>query len=283
MNVLDASRQKAILHLLIEGNSIRSTERLTGTHRDTIMRLLVKAGNQASTLLDDRMRNLRLRHLEIDEVWTFVDTKQAHIGPDRIDDQTIGDQYIFTAIDQDTKLMPTFRIGKRTTQLAESFMLDLADRVKAPRAGEDRIRMQISTDGFSGYPGAVDLAFADSVDFGVIIKNYKEDQESPGRYGPPEMMASVREVKTGNIDPRSICTSYVERNNLTMRTFLRRLTRLSLGFSKKFENLFAAVALHAAHYNFCRKHATLKMTPAMAAKVTGELWSLDRLIGEMAD
>jgi len=142
-------------------------------------------------------------------------------------------------------------------------------------------RLQLSSDGFAAYPAAVDLAFANTVDFGVIVKNFREGVEQPGRYGPPEITATAREVITGDIEPRSICTSYVERQNLTMRTFLRRLTRLSLGFSKKLENLKAAMALHVAHYNFCRRHGTTRMTPAMAANVTGELWKLDRLMREI--
>lgn len=280
MRVLKADRRRSILHLLIEGNSIRSTERLTGIHRDTIMRLLVHAGNLAGDHLYHGMRGLRLRHVEVDEVWTFVEVKQGHLPADRADDPFVGDQYIFVALDQDTKLIPSFLIGKRTAENAEKFMLDLAERIKAPRPGEPRIRMQVSSDGFAAYPGAVDLAFANTVDYGVIIKDFRE-AEQPGRYGPPEIIGITRRPVVGSFDPMSICTSYVERNNLTMRTFLRRLTRLSLGFSKKLENLVAAVCLHMAHYNYCRKHRTLRMTPAMAAGVTDELWNLDRLIREI--
>jgi hypothetical protein len=141
--------------------------------------------------------------------------------------------------------------------------------------------MQISSDGFAAYPGAVDLAFADTVDYGVIIKDFQENEEQPGRYGPPGMISAIRRVVTGAFDPYTICTSYAERNNLTMRTFLRRLTRLSLGFSKKLENLVAAVCLHMAFYNFCRRHRTIQVTPAMAAGVTDGLWKLDRLIKEI--
>jgi IS1 family transposase len=281
MYVLKSDKRKSIIHLLIEGNSIRSTERLTRVHRDTIMRLLVEAGNGAAALLDDRMRNLKLRHIEVDEIWTFVRIKQGHIKPGK-NDFAIGDQYTFVAIDQDTKLIPSFVVGKRTLENAEQFMLDLAGRIKVPKPGEPKIRLQLSSDGFAAYPAAVDLAFANTVDYGVIIKNFREGQEQPGRYGPPEMTAAAREVKIGDIDPYSICTSYIERQNLTMRTFLRRLTRLSLGFSKKLENLEAAMALHIAHYNFSRRHGTLRMTPAMAAGVTQEMWSLGRLMGEIS-
>ena len=280
MNVLSADKQRSVLHHLIEGSGIRSTERLVGVHRDTVTNLLVAAGNYAGDFLNRRLVGLRLRHIEVDEIWTFVRKKQGHLKPNE-NDLLIGDQYTFTAIDQDTKLIPTFLVGKRTASNCERFMLDLSDRIRAPKPGEPRIRMQISSDGFAAYPGAVDLAFANTVDFGVIIKTFREGIEQPGRYGPPEMTDTVRRVVTGDIDPYSICTSYAERNNLTIRTFLKRFTRLSLGFSKKFENLVAAICLHVAHYNFCRRHGTLKMTPAMAAGVTDELWSLDRLIEEI--
>jgi hypothetical protein len=281
MHALTIDKRLSILHHLTEGNSIRSTERLTGVHRDTIMRLLVFAGNYAGDMLYHRMRSLRLRHIEVDEIWTFVEKKQGHLEPGE-DDLGRGDQYVFVAIDQDTKLIPTFLIGKRTGDNAERFMLDLSGRIKATRPGEPKIRLQLSSDGFAAYPGAVDLAFADTVDYGIIIKNFRDDgREAPGRYGPPDMVGTERRVVTGNLDPMSICTSYAERNNLTIRTFLRRFTRLSLGFSKKLENLVAAVCLHMAHYNFCRRHGTLKMSPAMAAGVTNELWDLERLVGEI--
>ena len=151
MRVLSTEKRLAILHLLVEGNSIRSIERLAGVHRDTIMNLLVYAGNFAGDLLFHRMRSLKLRHVEVDEIWTFVTKKQGHLKPDE-DDSFIGDQYVFVAIDQNTKLVPTFTIGKRTAANAEHFMLDLADRIRAPKPGEERIRLQISSDGFAAYP-----------------------------------------------------------------------------------------------------------------------------------
>jgi IS1 family transposase len=277
MRVLAADKQRTILHLLIEGNSIRSTERLTRVHRDTIMRLLVKAGEASHALLDQRMKGLKLKHLELDEIWTFVDTKQAHIKPERVGDTSIGDQFLFVAFDEDTKLIPTFAIGKRTTEVTEAFALDLASRV----IHQEGVHIpQISTDGFAAYPGAIDLAFAREASYGVLIKDYTES-EQPGRYGPPDMVHADRRPQWGIDDPYSICTSHVERNNLTIRTFLRRFTRLSLGFSKKLENLCAAVALHFAHFNFCRRHGSLRMTPAMSANVVGEMWSLDRLMREI--
>lgn len=272
MRVLKSEKRLSILHLLVEGNSIRSTERLTGVHRDTVMRLLISAGDRCRDMLDDTMRGLKLRHLELDEIWTFVNVKQAHIKPERAHDETIGDQYLFVAFDQDTKLIPTFAIGKRTTEMAERFMLDLSDRI----IHQPGVHIpQLSTDGFAAYPGAVDLAFADEAAHGVIIKDFTESEQL-GRYGPPELTGTVRRPGIG-MDPYSICTSHVERNNLSIRTFLRRYTRLSLGFSKKLENLIAAVALHVAYYNFCRRPGKLRISPAMAAGVTDRLWKLPDL------
>lgn len=275
MYVLSADKQLTILSLLVEGNSIRSTERITGAHRDTIMRLLVRAGERCSDFLNDRMRGLRLNHLEIDEIWTFVGVKQGHIR-DGADDSVIGDQYLFYPIDQDTKLIPNFVFGKRTRETAECLMLDLSERI----ISNPQHRPQISTDGFPAFRDAVDLAFAKQVNYGQIIKAFGQS-EQPGRYGPPEMVQADRRPFWGIIDPYSICTSHVERSNLTIRNFMKRYVRLSLGFSKKLENLIAAVALHMARYNFCWRHGSLKMSPAMAAGVSGELWSLQRLIGEI--
>jgi IS1 family transposase len=272
MYVLRADKRHTVLNLLVERNSIRSTERITRVHRDTVMWLLVRAGELCLDFLDGCMRGLRLNHVQVDEIWTFVQIKQGHIRDGR-NDALIGDQYLFVGIDRDTKLVPSFTIGKRTAEVAERFMLDLADRIIHTPAK----RPQISTDGFTPYPGAVDLAFADTADFGVLIKTFSQT-EQPGRYGPPDMVQADRRPYWGVIDPFSICTSHVERNNLTLRTFMKRFTRLSLGFSKKLENLKAAVALHMAYYNFCWRHGTLRVTPAMEAKVTNELWKLDRLL-----
>lgn len=275
MYVLREDKRFAVLNLLVEGNSIRSTERITGVHRDTIMRLLFRAGDYCLAFLDERMRGLRLDHVQIDEIWTFVRVKQGHIR-EGLDDAVIGDQYLFVGIDQKTKLVPSFTIGKRTAEVAERFMLDLADRIDH---GPEH-KPQLSTDGFAAYPGAIDLAFADEVKYGQLIKSFTEGEQT-GRYGPPDMVQADRRPRWGITDPYSICTSHVERNNLTLRTFMRRFTRLSLGFSKKLENLNAAVALHMAYFNFCWRPKGLGGTPAMAANVTDELWDLERLIEEI--
>lgn len=270
MYVLSRERQIQVLHLLVEGNSIRSVERLTEVNRNTVMSLLVKFGEKCRTFLDERLRGLKLRHIEVDEVWTFVRKKQAMIQPLE-SDAAIGDQYVFTAIDQDTKLIACYAIGKRTSEVARAFMLDLAGRIVTETP-------QLSSDGWNGFKNAVENAFGWEVNYGQLVKSYAEGVQE-GRYGPPAIIATERKQLIGaeDIDPFSICTSHVERSNLTIRTFMKRFTRLALGFSKKLENLAAAVALHVAHYNFCRVHGSLKMTPAMAAGLTDHIWEIEEL------
>jgi IS1 family transposase len=272
MNVLSYERRKAVIHLLVEGNSIRSIERLTGVNRNTVMSLLKRVGDGCRTLLDGKLRGLKLTHLQCDEIWTFVQKKQAMILPSECE-LGIGDQFLYVAFDQRTKLIATYAIGKRTSEVTNAFMLDLASRIVTEQP-------QISTDGFAPYKHAIQQSFGDEALYGQVIKDFAEPVQ-PGRYGPPTMIASERRQILGLVDLnlRSICTSHVERNNLTIRTFLRRFTRLSLGFSKKLENLAAAVALHVAHYNFCRVHGALRITPAMAAGVADHVWELDELLG----
>ena len=270
-NVLPYEKKREIVQLLVEGNSVRSIERITGVHRDTILKVVVKVGNGCRTLLDAKLRGLKLRHIQCDEIWTFVQKKQARLAPWEVN-SSIGDQFLFVAFDTDTKLVACYALGKRTSEVANAFMADLAGRVVTETP-------QMSTDGWQGYPQAIGKAFGEEVDYGQIIKDFAEPVQ-PGRYGPPTMVASERRIIFAgpDLDPRSICTSHVERNNLTIRTFMKRFTRLSLGFSKKLENLAAAVALHVAHYNFCRVHGSLSVTPGKEAKVTKEVWSLDDLL-----
>jgi len=271
-NVLPSEKQQAIILLLCEGNSIRSIERLTGVHRDTIMRLAVKIGGKCKAFLNAWQRNLKLRHVQVDEIWTFVGCKQHNVNRALVRTPEMGDQFLYVAFDQDTKLIATYAIGKRTVETTQAFMYDLADRIVSDAP-------QLSSDGFNAYPNAVKNAFGDEVAYGQIIKEYAEPVQ-PGRYGPPVMVASERRQITGltDMDIKSISTSHVERNNLTIRTFMKRFTRLSLGFSKKLENLAAAVAIHVAFYNFCRIHGSLRFTPAMAAGITDHVWELDELL-----
>src|SRR5579872_1212447 len=205
-NVLKAEKQLEVVKHMVNGSSIRATERITGIHRDTICRLLVKIGDGCRELLDAEMRNLSLRHLQCDEIWTFVGKKQARLPADRkrmIRDQ--GDVYLWIAFDEQTKLIPTFILGKRTGDMARRFMIDLARRVNLPVATDTGVRPvdflpQISTDGFAGYPEAVDLAFADNCTYGVLVKDYR-NSDMPGRYAAPELIGAERRIIRGSINP----------------------------------------------------------------------------------
>jgi len=274
---LSRQEQLSILHLLVEGASLRSITRLTGIHRTTAINLMVRVGTQLAAFMDERMRNLDLWHLECDEIWTFCRKKQHRLTDQEILNTSIRDQYLFVALDLETKLIPSWVLGKRTAENARALMVDLASRIVTPPLFSREPRPQISTDGFNAYPNAVDLAFAGTVDYRVLIKDY-QPAEQPGRYGPPEMIGAVRQVITGRIDRFSICTSHVERHNLTIRTFMRRFTRLALGFSKKLPNLEAAIALYLAYYNFCWMHGSLPGTPALAARIAGHPWTLEELL-----
>jgi IS1 family transposase len=287
-NVLKTDKELAVVRNLVNGAGIRATERVTGVNRDTVMRVLVRIGDGCRDLLDAEMRNLSLRHLQCDEIWTFVGKKQARLDVDKkrfIRDQ--GDIYLWVAFDEETKLIPTFILGKRTADMARRFMVDLASRVNLPRPTDTGVRSvpflpQISTDGFPGYPEAVDLAFADNCLYGMCIKDFR-NVDQPGRYAPPEIVGMERRQVFGNFDPMTISTSLVERNNLTIRTFMRRFVRLGLGFSKKLENLAAACALHVAYFNFCweirepGKSGKYRPAPAVAAGVIREKWSVEDL------
>jgi IS1 family transposase len=297
-NVLPRSRQLEVFHLLAEGNSIRSIERLTGTQKRTVLRLLVRFGRGCRDLLDSKMRGLTLNHLEVDEVWTFVQKKQARLTlEERATRHDIGDVYLWTAIDQDTKLVPTFAVGKRSADMARRLMLDLSSRLVRPMPHISDAHAyrpqgyvpitQISTDGFPAYPEAVDLAFGPYVEYGTIIKEYRNANII---YTPSEMVGTRRTVIRGEIEPREICTSHVERFNWTTRTLLKRFTRLSAGFSKKLENLAAAIALFMAFYNFVwrprfpdhsSKRGRRRPTPAMMAGVEDRLWSVEDLFREV--
>ena len=276
-NFLSQAEQLSVLHLLVEGASLRSITRLTGIHRTTIAKLMVRVGTALDAFMDRQLVNLELEHLECDEIWTFVKKKQHRLTEEEAIDSGVGDQFLFVAIDQDTKLIPAFALGKRTVETTQRFMDELASRLALPELFEEGYRPRISTDGWRAYPNAVDNAFGGRVDYGQIIKTYGES-EQPGRYGPPVLTDTERRVIFGTIERRIICTSHVERSNLTIRTFLRRFTRLALGFSKKLANLEACIALYIAHYNYCRVHNSLNGTPAMEARLTGHPWTLEELL-----
>ncbi|HEV3146657.1 MAG TPA: hypothetical protein VGZ47_22405 [Gemmataceae bacterium] len=275
MNVLSREDQVSVLHQLVEGTSLRSTTRLTGIHRTTIMNLMVNIGERIRHWLNLRMTHLHLNHIQMDEIWTFVLKKQARVAPEDQDNPLIGDQYLFISLDEETKLVPSFLIGKRVSGITQTFVTDLQRRIVASH----RNPVRLSTDGWPAYPSAIDMSFGNSAEHGILIKDFAET-EQPGRYGPPVVVGEHRISRSARLDQNEICTSHVERHNLSIRTFMRRFTRLALGFSKKLRNLEAATSLYVAHYNFCRWHGTLNRTPAMAAGLTGHPWTLGELLTE---
>ena len=269
MNKLKPEKEVAIISALVEGNSIRSTERMTGVHRDTICRLLVRVGEGCERLMDETMRELPSKRIQVDEIWSYVGKKQRHLTW-RDDPGRTGDVWTFVALDADSKLVPSYRVGQRTAPEARAFLADLESRLTN--------RVQLSSDALASYVEAAETVFGANVDYGQIVKSYEAEPIGPGRYSPPRVIDVERYSISGNPDPNHISTSYIERQNLTMRMSMRRFTRLTNGFSKKLENLKAAVALHFAHYNFVRIHRTIKVTPAMEAGIMDELWTIPKLL-----
>jgi IS1 family transposase len=268
-NILPTEKQVAIIGSLCEGSSIRAIERMTGVHRDTVMRLGVRVGQGCTDMMNETLRDLNCTRLEMDEIWGFIGKKEKHVKP--VDDPRAGDVWTFCAIDADSKLVPTFKVGKRTNAVAGAFVQDVASRM--------RNRVQISTDGLKAYVDAIEHSFGGDVDYAQIIKTYGHEEVSNNRrYSAPEFVSSEKRPIFGNPDVDLISTSYVERLNATTRLHMRRLTRLTLAFSKKFENFEAAVGLHFASYNFVKRHNTLRMTPAMAAGVSGTQWTVGELL-----
>jgi IS1 family transposase len=255
----DEFYQQMFRSALVEGNSIRSTERMTQTHRDTIMRLLRTVGDGCQQLLDHHLRSFHSRHLQVDEIWTFVGKKQAQLTEEEHNNPALGDQYVFVALDADTKLIPTFLVGKRDGQTALQFMIALQKQLA------NNGRIQLTTDGLLAYRQAVEATFGAEIDYAQAVKLYAAVDAGPGRYSPLRVAEVVKTVMLGNPNPDHISTSYIERQNLTMRMAMRRFTRLTNAFSKKLANLKAALALHFAHYNFMRVRRTLRVTPAMEA------------------
>jgi IS1 family transposase len=273
-NVMSIEKRNTILRHLVEGNSIRSTCRLMCSQIHTVLRQLEWAGEHCAALLNDRLQGLKCRHLECDEIWTFCAKKQASLTiEERALRHDIGDVYLWTAQDQDTRIIAHHVLGKRSADNARRFMVRLADNLSQPSGGYGC--PQISVDGFPAYPEAVDLAFGKDCKLGVIIKEYRNSRL---QYDPSEIVGTKRKRMRGAIEDRSICTSHVERNNGTIRTFMKRFTRLTNGFSRKVENLEAAVNLHMAYYNFCWRPGTMKYTPAQAAGLAGHCWTFDELM-----
>jgi IS1 family transposase len=269
-NILSKDKQIAVIGALAEGASIRSIEGMTGTHRDTIMRLGVKIGQGCARVLDHTMHGLSCQQLQFDEIWGFVGKKQRHLSLD--DSLELGDVWTSCAIDADSKLVPAFKVGKRDRMTTDAFICDVAARVEG--------RVQVSTDGLRTYADAIERVYGADVDYAQVIKTYAHDgsQHPERKYSAPSIESSEKIHITGNPNMDLVSTSYVERLNATTRLHMRRLNRLTLAFSKKLENFEAAVALHFAYYNFVLRHSTIRCTPAMAAGVERDFWSVGELV-----
>jgi IS1 family transposase len=269
-NILSIDKQIVVIGALAEGSSIRSIERMTGVHRDTIMRLGVRVGKGCAGLLDSKMRNLPCRQLQFDELSGFIGKKERHCTPD--DSLELGDVWTFCAIDSEMKIVPSFKCGKRDLPTANAFVADVASRM--------RNRVQISSDALRAYVDAIEMNFGADVDFAQIIKTYvTDDSHIPERrFSAPEIVITEKKTVSGFPDLRLASTSHIERLNGTTRLHMRRLTRLTYAFSKKLENFEAAVALHFAYYNFVKRHITLRATPAMAAGIERDFWTVGNLV-----
>jgi IS1 family transposase len=266
-NVLNTDKQIAVIGALAEGNSIRAIERMTGIHRDTIMRLGVRVGEGCTRMMDETMVDLPCHRLEMDEIWGFVGKKEKSVAKG---EEGVGDVWTWCVIDANTKLVPTFKCSDRSQNAANEFVRDVAKRM--------RNRVQISTDGFKAYAEALQASFGMSADYGKIVKVYGIQENGERRYSTPGVLSSEKHVMWGHPNVDLISTSYVERLNATTRLHMRRLTRLTLAFSKKRENFAAAVGLHFAYYNFVKRHSTVKTTPAVAAGVAQREWNVGELL-----
>jgi IS1 family transposase len=272
MNRLSLEKRQQIVGALVEGNGIRATGRMTGTSINTVMKLLTDLGLLCSIYQDRVLRDLDCRRVQADEIWSFVGAKQKNVKPERRAEGW-GDTWTWTALDSDSKLVLSYRVGPRDLREANAFMNDVASRL--------RNRVQLTTDGLNVYLLAVEGAFHGEVDYAQLIKVYgnENSRKAERRYSPAICLEAIPHRVNGDPDPDHISTSHVERLNLTTRMSMRRFTRLTNAHSKKIENHIAAISLHFMHYNFCRVHQTLSTTPAVAAGVTDHVWKLDELIG----
>jgi IS1 family transposase len=270
MNKLDREARARILHLLCEGNSIRAVTRLTGSSKKAVSRLMVDAGQACAWYQDRVFRNLTCKRIQVDEIWAFVYAKQKNVPTAKRQDLAYGDVWTWTAIDADTKLIPSWYIGGRDSENAKAFMNDLASRLAN--------RVQLTSDGHKAYLEAVEGAFGADVDYAMLVKLYGPSPDGARRYSPAECIGAVKTRIEGNPDPDHVSTSYAERSNLNVRMHTRRFTRLTNAFPKKVENHAHSVALFAMYYNFVRIHKTLRTTPAMAANVTRRLWEIGDIV-----
>ncbi len=266
---LPVEKAEMVLRLLLEGNSVSSVERITDVHHTTILKLLVLAGEKCERIMGEKIRNVPVRDVQCDELWSFIQKKEKQCKPG--DDPNFGDAYCFVAIERHTKLVLNIALGKRDKATTDIFIEGLR-LATAPK------KFQITTDGFAPYVKAISDTLEDRASFAQLIKVYRASAEGEARYSPAEVAAVEVVPVMGQPDPERICTSHIERQNLSIRMGTRRFTRLTNGFSKKWENHWAALACWFAFYNFCRIHRTLRVTPAMAAGIADHAWSVRELL-----
>lgn len=269
MNRLSRDKQAKIIAALVEGNSIRATARMMNVSKDTVVKLEVEAGFASADYQDRTFQNLTCKRVQCDEIWAFCYAKQKNVPEEKKGQFGYGDVWTWAAIDADTKLIPSFTVGNRDAVSARHLIDDLKGRLKS--------KIQLTTDGLKVYADAVENSFGADIDYAMLVKTYESNQEET-RYSPAVCTSCEAKRMMGNPDPKHISTSYIERQNLTMRMGIRRFTRLTNGFSKKVENHAAAVGLFYMHYNFCRVHKTLRVTPAMEAGLTDHVWTIEEML-----
>jgi IS1 family transposase len=269
MNRLNKEQRTKIIAALVEGNSLRATARMCDVSFNTVLKLVPEIGRACMEYHDKTVRNLSSKRIQCDEIWSFCYAKEKNVPEDRKNTFGFGDVWTWVAIDADTKPVAAFNVGSRGAASAKAFMDDLASRLAN--------RVQLTTDGHRAYLEAVEGAFGNNIDYAMLIKMYGDDRKAEARYSPAECIGTREIGITGSPDRNRISTSHVERQNLTMRMGMRRFTRLTNGFSKKIDNHFWAIALHYMHYNFCRIHKTLRVTPAMEAGISDHVWTIEEI------
>ncbi len=270
MNRLSLEKRTQIISLLVEGNSLRSASRIADVSINTVTKLLVEVGRECQWYHNENVRNLKTKRVECDEIWSFVYAKEKNVPEDMKHRKDVGDAWTWTAIDADSKLIISYLVGERDASYATMFMQDVAKRLTN--------RIQLTTDGLKVYLAAVEGAFGANIDYAQLVKIYGEAPGGEKRYSPAECTGTRKELVVGKPNPKHVSTSFVERQNLTMRMSMRRFTRLTNAFSKKIENHEYAIALHFMYYNFCRIHKTTRVTPAQAAGITKRLWCVEDLV-----